>query len=108
MSELGKLIDSSAKRDAVHVAIAPARCASVGGLSPGQRVFVSGGQYAYAAVADNAIGVVDPFLTDAVKMHEWFNVCMLPGTITGLRHDWSHPDFADDEDDDYDDGCRGC
>lgn len=106
MSELGELTNADAKRDAVHVAIAPVRCGTTAGLMPGARVKVAG-QWAYGVIDGISIGIVDPFLESPVQYGKWFYVIMLPGTITGLRHDWSHPDFPD-EDEDYDDDCRGC
>jgi hypothetical protein len=39
------------------------------------------------------VGVVDPFLFELVKPGDRFWLLLNPGSITGLRHDWSHPDF---------------
>jgi hypothetical protein len=93
--QLGRLIESNEhRRDAIHVAVAPVIATTR--LLPGQRIGL-----AYAddtedvAPADDidieAIGIVDPFLTEPVEEKQRFWMCLLPGTITGLRHVWSHP-----------------
>jgi hypothetical protein len=107
--KLGQLITGTMKRDAVHVAVLPAYARTR--LAPGERVTYMNGT-AIAAM-DESIGIVDPFLNKPVERGECFLICMDPGTTTGLRHEWSHPELRDEEgeDDDVDsdsDQCRGC
>jgi hypothetical protein len=40
------------------------------------------------------IGIVDPFLDQPVRPGEEFWVFVYPNTITGMRHYWQHPAFA--------------
>jgi hypothetical protein len=89
--ELGKLIESLQQRDAVHVAVAPVMAAEE--LYPGQHIgFVEGTNEQVRGVA-RLIGVVDPFLENNVLPGQRFWMFLYPNTITGLRHDWSHPAF---------------
>lgn len=87
--KLGQLCDDSDRRDAVHIALAPVIAAC--NLEPGQFVGLVNGQATWNV--ETFIGVVDPFLKDEVKKGERFWLMLLPGTITGLRHVWSHPAF---------------
>ncbi len=87
--ELGKLIDGVAARDAIHVAVAPVTAGQ--SLLPGQHVGLTNG---VALFNDDPIGIVDPFLTEAVEQGQRFWLLIYPGTITGLRHVFSHPAFA--------------
>ncbi len=96
MSELklGKLIDAAAKRDAVHVAIAPVQSLEM--LEPGQKVklrTVDGKQWVCGmAVSEKSWdGVIDPFLEYTVYPGQWVWLWMKPGSITTLRHDFTHP-----------------
>lgn len=88
-TKLGEILTKEAGRDAVHIAVAPAIASHE--LHPGQHVGVS--PDGLAAHAGNHIGVVDPFLKQSVKQGERFFVCLYPGTITSLRHEWTHPSF---------------
>lgn len=97
---LGKLIDASQQRDAIHVAVAPVIAGEA--LQPGQHIgFVDGSTETVAAIADGprglqnkaAIGIVDPFLTVKVYPGDRFWMFLYPNTITSLRHDWTHPAF---------------
>jgi hypothetical protein len=47
-----------------------------------------------AGPCDQPIGVVDPFLVKPVEPGQRFWLFLYPGSITGLRHVWSHPAFA--------------
>jgi hypothetical protein len=86
---LGSLIDGDARRDAVHVAIAPVVAAET--LSPGQHVGLTGDGRAGTSAAP--IGIVDPFLTEDVREGQRFWLCLYPNTVTSLRHVWTHPAF---------------
>src|SRR6476469_2438797 len=95
MIVLGKLInEKEQKRDAVHVAVAPATAGER--LSPGEPVSIVGG---VAVRSKSAIGIVDPFLTGPVFERERFWVLRHPGSITNLRHECDHPQIANEEPD---------
>jgi len=86
---LGSLPGPDAKRDAVHVAVVPATAAYL--LLPGQRVCrLPDGQF---GTAGEPVGIVDPFRDDVVRAGEQFWLCLFPGTVTSLRHVWTHPAF---------------
>lgn len=78
-------------RDAVHVA-----CVAVkanGSLKPGQHVGVKDG---VAHQHLTHIGVIDPFLKENVRAGELCWLFLYPGTITSLRHCWTHPSFPEE------------
>lgn len=87
--KLGQLLDGTEQRDAIHVAIAPAIAS--GRLHPGERVSVA--QDGRASTAAPHVGIVDPFLTGPIFAEDRFYVFLFPGTVTGMRHHWSHPAF---------------
>ena len=91
---LGAPPGEHAKRDAVHIAVAPVVAGEP--LQPGQHVGLLEDGRAYASA--KPIGIVDPFSTDAVVAGLRFWLFLYPGTVTSLRHDWTHPHpaFADD------------
>lgn len=89
---LGEICDGHAKRDAVHVAILPAQAGHT--LRPGEIVRVD--SYGFAFAASKGLGIVDPFLRDAVRRNQFFYVCVFPNTVIGMRHHWSHPEVCDD------------
>lgn len=86
---LGHLPGPDARRDAVHVAVAPVEAAEE--LQPGQHI----------GLIDNKahgnhpspVGVVDPFLSTVVNLGERFWLFLYPNTVTSLRHVWTHPAF---------------
>ena len=89
---LGNLITEPRHRDAVHVAVAPV----VAGveLTPGMHVGLIGDDLETVGPdAERHVGVVDPFLTAPVQPGERCWLLVYPGTITYLRHTWSHPAF---------------
>lgn len=80
-------------RDAVHVAVIPAVAGER--LDPGMRVGLDrNGAYIECVNGVDLVGLVDPFLPNAVKRGERFWLFLLPGTVTSLRHHWQHPAFA--------------
>lgn len=92
--QLGRLIDDGdRRRDAVHIAVAPVTAAVR--LAPGQHVgLVEAGNVELVGPCDENIGLVDPFLASGVEAGERFWLFLYPGTVTGLRHVWTHPAFV--------------
>lgn len=91
---LGKLIDETAQRDAIHIAIAPVIASQ--SLMPGEHCGLIAGSdnTAGGAACTRPIGIVDPFLTQRIEAGERFYLFLYPQTVTGMRHHWSHPAFA--------------
>lgn len=87
---LGKLLDPHEQRDAIHVAIAPVVAAV--SLKAGQHVALN--EDGCAVPKGVAVGIIDPFLRQTVKPGDRVWLFLYPGTITSLRHDWTHPAFA--------------
>ncbi len=80
-------------RDAVHVAVIPAVAGEH--LDPGMRVGPGrDGMYVECVNGVDLVGLVDPFLPNAVKRSERFWLFLYPGTVTSLRHHWQHPAFT--------------
>ena len=94
---LGKILKGVTVRDAVHVAILPVVAGEK--LDPGQQVdLLSDLRTAHPAlVKGSCVGVVDPFLPFAVQPGQWFYLLLPPGSITSLRHDWTHPAIDGEE-----------
>lgn len=89
---LGNIPAENARRDCVHMAVAPV--VAQHDLEPSDDVAVYEG-VAYSVLKERgAVGIVDPFLRETVKEGQRFWLFLYPGTITGLRHMWSHPAFA--------------
>ena len=95
--KLGYVIEDGtvAARDAIHIAVAPSISAEY--LSAGEHVgFDADVPDRMSASAMKKVGIVDPYLMTPVKPGERFWLFLYPNTVTGLRHDWSHPDFKSD------------
>lgn len=88
--KVGKILNGTEGRDAIHFALAPVIAGE--DLLRGEKVCVESG----LAIARNcgSIGIVDPFLEEPqVPKGSRFWLFLYPGTITNLRHVWSHPAF---------------
>lgn len=94
LETLGMIISDKEKRDAIHLAVDNAVAAHT--LRPGEDVgFLPDGT---AGTCEKPLGIVDPFLKNAVKKGERFWLVVYPRKITSLRHVWEHPDFQMAED----------
>lgn len=93
---LGQTPSRDARRDAVHIAVIPVVATHT--LYPGHHVGINESGCAYAPNydyrSDKTIGIVDPFLGGGVNKGEQFWLFLYPGTITSLRHVWTHPAFT--------------
>lgn len=93
------LTDDVGGRDAVHVAVIAARAGHP--IIPGAHVGLRAGSVEPDLIAEtkgddaDCIGIVDPFLQDRLKKGQRFWLYLYPRTITSLRHNWTHPKFAD-------------
>lgn len=92
---LGKLIEGTAGRDAIHMACAPmvADCY----LRPGEDIGIV--RDGVAGKCEPFVGIVDPFLKSAVLNGQKFWMVLYPKTVTGIRHHWTHPSFQDQPED---------
>lgn len=91
---LGHIIpeDVTQQRDCIHIAVLPAVADAV--LRPGQHVGITpfaANNVPIASTEVETIGIVDPYLRRPVMAGQKFFVYLYPGSITGLRHDWTHP-----------------
>ncbi len=93
---LGETPTEDARRDAVHVAVAPVIAART--LQPGWHVGLDENGQAYSPTCDRrteeTVGIVDPFLDHWVDKGERFWLWLYPNTVTSLRHCWTHPSFV--------------
>lgn len=89
--QLGK-VPTTEERDAIHLACIP--CVAGHALRPADRVTLVDG--AAVMTTGKAVGIVDPFRSDAILRGTKFWLCLLPGTVVGMRHHWQHVDFDDD------------
>jgi len=94
LETLGEIHEREEKRDAIHLAVEPVRAGIE--LKPGQRITVIDG-VAYPAAPEEALGIVDPFLTETVWTGQRFWFVMNPRMVHSLRHVWTHPSFPDKE-----------
>ena len=89
---LGTVPDEGMGRDAIHIAVLPARAQAR--LYPGQFVQIGKGNGEYVVgPANTGHGIIDPFLKHAVTDGDLVWVLLLPGTVQDMRHHWSHPEI---------------
>lgn len=92
---IGKILTGNEERDCIHIAILP--CIAAEGLSPGSEVGLVYGTTNQIRRKSRhydlkSLGVVDPFLDQYVEKGQKVWVFLTPGTVTGMRHHWEHPD----------------
>jgi hypothetical protein len=97
LKKLGKIHKTDQGRDAVHVAIISMQAKHGFRYHAGLAVDNQGNQV--LATDESAVGIIDPFLFDGeyVDQGGWFYVYLKPGTISSLKHVWTHPAFPDPE-----------
>jgi hypothetical protein len=93
---LGKYIDNSETRDAIHIAIAPV--SSNFNLRVGEHIDLVEASHTMVMPAKKGkgIGIVDPFLdtpNGRIPAGKCFFMLLYPQTITSLNHSWEHPAF---------------
>ncbi len=93
LETLGTIHTREEKRDAIHLAVMPVEAGM--DLEPGEDVRLVRGK-ALSANQHNGIGIVDPFLREAVLEGQRFWLVIYPRKINSLRHVWSHPDIDDE------------
>lgn len=93
--KIGQLIEGNKQRDAIHVAVVPV--IATDRLEPGEHISIHENYKAQYESRSGDIGIVDPFLKKAVYPGEKFWMFLVPGSITSLRHDWTHPAFGGKE-----------
>lgn len=89
---LGTIIEPTreAFSDACHMAITPLIAGE--NILPGEHLGLNAkGEGTTEAVA---VGIADPFLRHHILKGERFWLFLYPGSITSLRHCWTHPAFA--------------
>lgn len=92
---VGELLTSDQPRDAIHIAVASVVAATK--LDPGQSIgFIDRDNTTEVGPCEHAmsVGIVDPFLTQRVHEGQRFWMFLHPNTITSLRHNWTHPAFG--------------
>lgn len=109
---LGEFITGEARKDAIHVAIAPVTAGEK--LIAGAHVSVVNGM-AWSSGAFYKVGIVDPFIKGSIVPGKRIWILLYPGTVSSLRHEWDHPSFVAPKviDSEYaeveeDDSCNGC
>ena len=93
--QFGKIIYGYQQRDAVHVAVTPIEAGDT--LAPGEWVCLKEGvAHKRRSWRDGeAVGFVDPCLEEGVKAGQRFWLWLRPGSITSLRHNWTHPSLPE-------------
>lgn len=93
---LGHLLDPLLlpQRDCIHIAVVPVIADEM--LRPGQKVRLAdfkaeGLHVAIPSVGISWVGVIDPYLAVPVLRDQRCWLYLNPGSITSLRHDWTHP-----------------
>ena len=102
---LGSRLDGPQPRDAVHITITAVQVGPGEILRPGQRVGLLPGSTTLVArpgiyrkpdgtlYAVQYAGIIDPYADQVFGEGDWVYLCLDQGSITTLRHEWTHPAF---------------
>ena len=82
------------ERDAIHIAVVPLVAGE--DLKPGDSFENQNGVAKKSSYRERD-GVVDPFLQAPLKKGDRFWAFLNPGSITSLRHIWTHPSFEENK-----------
>lgn len=91
LETLGTIIGENEKRDAIHLAVIPAKAGVI--LRAGMYIDLVNG---IATRSRDGLGIVDPFVRGQIQIGQMFWMVLRPRTITSLRHVWSHPSLPDE------------
>ena len=98
--QIGKIITTPQNRDAVHMAIVPvivnepmASGTHVGILPKPKNMKNVQPVVGIPTHQSDLVGILDPFYKGIFKTGEEFWLFLYPGSITSLRHEWTHPAF---------------
>lgn len=101
LDSVGTRLKGGERRDAVHFAVAPVRPDKGQFLRAGERVRLAPGStdvvVAWDCDDEPPVGIIDPFLDGYVTDKDRCWLFLFPSTITGLRHEWTHPAFPDQQ-----------
>ncbi len=86
---IGTKPGEEAVRDAIHIAVVPLIAGEK--LERAEPVTIIGGKAMRPTDNAKMVGLVDPWLHIGVLPGERCWVFLEPGSITSLRHDWTHP-----------------
>ncbi len=89
LATLGTLIDETAGRDAIHLAVEPVVAGEQ--LFAGQHVGIENG--VATTKAKTKFGIVDPFVVGSIPKGARFWFIVYPRKITSLRHVWEYDAF---------------
>ena len=95
LASVGTILTKTMPRDAVHFAVVQVTASRR--LLPGApvRIMDNGAMQATTCSHTDRIGIVDPFLKAAVLPGQSFWLFLNPGSITSLKHHWTHPDIPE-------------
>lgn len=80
-------------RDAIHIPVVQVIC-DEDHLDAGQRIALRAGTDLAYKEEYRSTGVVDPYLDGSLMRGDKFWMFLFPGTVTGMVHQWKHPEFT--------------
>lgn len=87
---LGETPKDNDIRDALHIAVISGLAGEK--LKAGQNIKLQDGVWISCNVSVST-AVVDPYIKKPLIRGDLFWACLLPNTVTDVRHVWTHPDF---------------